>query len=146
MVRSVILLVAMICISTDTCAREWRRMLIAERLEIRVEVVTTLQEQVLGLGNRDSLAEGTGMLFRYSAPGERIFWMKRMRFPIDIIWIRKEQIIFIEHHVPPPSPLTSDTSLKRYGKGILADAVLELPAGYATRHDIIPGQPVQLDH
>jgi uncharacterized membrane protein (UPF0127 family) len=84
------------------------------------------------------------MLFVYSAPGNRIFWMKGMSIPIDILWARNGQIVFIEHQVPPPSPMAGDRSLKRYGKGIQADMVLELPAGYAVNHTISPGQSIRL--
>ena len=140
-----ILLLMLFC-SNTTVASQWKRVMIGDQIVVRVEIATSTQEQMLGLGGRDSLPDGTGMLFVYNKVGERVFWMKRMRIPIDIVWIRKNQIIHIEHRVPPPSPLTNDRSLKRYGRGIFADMVLELPDGYTSTHSILPGQTVRLTH
>ncbi len=139
-----ILLLVMLTCSCSMFAAQWKRLMIGEKLVVRVEIVTTSREQTLGLGERVQLPEGNGMLFVYDTPGERIFWMKRMRIPIDILWIRQGQIVFIEHRVAPPSPITNDRFLKRYGSGILADMVLELPSGYSDRHSILPGQPIRL--
>ena len=61
-----------------------------EKTCFNVEIADTNEKKILGLGNRDFLGENSGMLFPYpekSAPG---FWMKDMRFPIDIIWINQE--------------------------------------------------------
>ncbi|NQU65626.1 MAG: DUF192 domain-containing protein [SAR324 cluster bacterium] len=122
----------------------WKKLLLNDLLLIRVEIARNSREQAQGLGGRDELLEGTGMLFVYTASGERIFWMKRMHIPIDILWISKGQIVSIQENVPPPSPLLVDRFLKRYGQGIEADMVLELPAGYSLQHAIQVGQPVRL--
>lgn len=111
---------------------------------IQVEVVASPEEQQLGLGNRFSLPEGQGMLFTYDAPGNRIFWMKRMHFPIDIIWLLNHRIVHIENSVQPPEPDTQDHDLQRYGRGILADLVLEVPAGYTRKHNIKVGQRIEI--
>ncbi len=112
--------------------------------EITVEIAQSEKEQQLGLGNRFSLAEGYGMLFTYRKSGNRIFWMKRMYFAIDIIWLFQGKIVHIERNVPPPAPGTPDRDLKRYGMGILADMVLEVPAGYVQRNYVMVGDSVQI--
>jgi len=131
-------------ISDSAPASEWKKLLIDDRHLMRVELATTSREQSLGLGGRDILPAGTGMLFIYKASGERIFWMKGMRIPIDMLWIRKGQIVAIEQQIPPPSTLMNDKSLKRYGYGVVADMVLELPAGYARQYSIHVGQSIRL--
>lgn len=146
MVRSIILLFVILIVPVSSSSSEWKRMLIGDRLVVRVEVMSTSREQTMGLGGRAALPEGTGMLFVYPGPGERIFWMKRMLIPIDILWIRKNQVVHIEQQVQPPLPLTSDRFLKRYGAGFEADLVLELPAGYSRKHSITPGQSIRLIH
>ena len=40
-----------------------------------------------GLGGRPCITDSEGMLFRFTKPGQYSFWMKDMKFPIDIIWI-----------------------------------------------------------
>ncbi len=105
---------------------------------IEAEIAQTPEQQQLGLGNRFSLPVGQGMLFLYDDPGVRIFWMKRMSFSIDIIWLRNNKIVHIRENVPPPRHGTPDDQLKRYGYGVLADMVLELPAGYVKRNRVSP--------
>ena len=56
-------------------------------VRVASEVMVTPTEQARGLGYRDSLAWSHGMLFTYDEPGFRSFWMKGMRFDIDIVWI-----------------------------------------------------------
>jgi hypothetical protein len=58
-----------------------------------VEVADTDAKKILGLSNRDSLSADSGMLFPYPEGAIPGFWMKDMRFPIDIIWINSEMKI-----------------------------------------------------
>lgn len=94
-----------------------------------VEIAKSRSEQLKGLGYRHKLLPNHGMLFTYPSPGKRIFWMKGMRFAIDIIWIFQNTIVHIEKNVPPPPLLTADKKLKKYGNGVIADMVLELNTG-----------------
>lgn len=58
----------------------------------------------LGLGGRDSLASTTGMLFVFDEPSRQGFWMKDMKFPIDIIWLDENfRIITVAADVLPSS-------------------------------------------
>ena len=93
-----------------------------------LEVADTPEEQRLGLGERDSLAWNHGMYFEYANPGFYAFWMKGMRFPIDIIWLRDDHIIDLDLNVPFEEGGNGPTLRPRE----LADAVLEVPAGTAT--------------
>lgn len=125
-------------------AGEFRRIRI-KTIPVEVEVVTTQKAQQMGLGERLSLPEGQGMLFVYKDVGERVFWMKRMIFPIDIIWINHGVVIHIAEHVLPPAPNTPDRHLKRYGNGFMADMVLEVPAGFVRRYRIMHGDVMVFD-
>ncbi len=95
---------------------------------VSTEVVRDPASKARGLGGRDSLAWDHGMLFPYDRPDFLAFWMKDMRFPIDIIWIRDGRIVDMALRVPfdpqgGPGPTVRPRSL--------ADSVLEVPAGYA---------------
>lgn len=98
--------------------------------QVQLEIARSETEKAKGLGDRDSLAWGQGMLFEYSAPGFPRFWMKDMRFDIDIVWIREFRIVDISHrvkHFPEgPGPTIQPREL--------ADTVLEVPAGFAQAH------------
>ena len=102
------------------------------RVEIRgksiaVEIADAPDEQRKGLGERDDLAWGTGMYFPYATPGFYAFWMKGMCFPIDIVFLREGRIAEIHPQVPFEKGGNGPTIRPRS----LADAVLEVPAGYA---------------
>jgi uncharacterized membrane protein (UPF0127 family) len=72
------------------------------------------------------------MLFLYEAPGFTAFWMKRMRFDIDIVWIRDLRIVGIEEFVPHPRE--ENEALATVRPPELVDTVLEVPAGFARAH------------
>jgi uncharacterized membrane protein (UPF0127 family) len=94
---------------------------------VSLEIADTPRKQQKGLGERDSLAWNHGMYFEYPTPAFPTFWMKGMRFPIDIVWLRNDRIVDLHVNVP----------FEKGGNGptvrpsVLVDAVLEVPAGYA---------------
>jgi len=55
-----------------------------------IEVVDTETTRMRGLSGREWLAENEGMLFVFQEPDFYGFWMKDMRFPIDIIWLDED--------------------------------------------------------
>ncbi|MFZ2187518.1 MAG: DUF192 domain-containing protein [Candidatus Moraniibacteriota bacterium] len=67
----------------------------------RLEIAETDAERAQGLGDRDTLCDNCGMLFIFADPGKYAFWMKDMRFPIDIIWLLGDRVVFVEHAVSP---------------------------------------------
>lgn len=110
------------------------------RARIATEVARTPEAKARGLGGRDGLAWDHGMLFPYRRPDFLAFWMKDMRFSIDIVWIRDGRIVDIAHRVPfdpgGPGPTVRPREL--------ADAVLEVPAGYAQAHGWRRGDAVEV--
>ena len=110
---------------------------------VAIEVTRTREEMTRGLGYRDSLAWNRGMLFRYDEPGFYSFWMKGMRFDIDIVWIRDDRIVDISHRVPHAPSSNGPTVRPREA----SDSVLEVPAGYAAHARQLPHvRGVDLDH
>jgi uncharacterized membrane protein (UPF0127 family) len=111
-------------------------------LEAEVADTGALRER--GLGYRDALAPGTGMLFVYAEPGERSFWMKGMRFCLDIIWIEGGQIVGAAQGVCPVEG-AADQDLPRYRSPEPVRYVLEVPAGWMIEHGFREGTPVRID-
>ncbi len=70
------------------------------------------------------------MLFLFEAPKRQSFWMKGMRFPLDIVFLSRGKIIFIARGIQPDDPriITSPVPI---------DQVLELNAGEGSR--LFPG-------
>jgi uncharacterized membrane protein (UPF0127 family) len=86
-------------------------------ISVTVEIADEPAERAHGLADRDGLAPGTGMIFVFSESGPRSFWMKGMRFCLDMVWI--EQGISWEQRltsVPPKGsqmPICQRTGLRR---------------------------------
>ena len=104
--------------------------------QITVERAVTLAEQQHGLAGRDTIAPDRGMLFLYDDPLVPTFWMKDMRFPIDIVWLRSGKVVGIESNLP------ADDGAQTYHPASEVDAVLELAAGQAQNLGLVPGSPV----
>lgn len=102
----------------------------------RVELADTDEKRALGLGGRDGLCDGCGMLFRFDAPGRYAFWMRGMRFPLDILWIRDGKIVFIEKNVVADFRGTIRPPIE-------ADSVLEIDAGLSDRYGVREGDDVE---
>jgi uncharacterized protein len=96
---------------------------------VKLEVADTPAEQQKGLSGRSGLAKNSGMLFVYeAAQNQRCFWMKDMRFAIDIVWVDADKKV-----VAVQPNLTPDTYPQRYCNTVPAQYVLEVPAGDAQR-------------
>lgn len=96
---------------------------------LRVEVERSDRAKAKGLSGRRKLVNGRGMLFLFETPGTYEFWMKDMRFAIDIIWIAKGEIVDISRGVKPPNDGEVPV---RVTPRVPADTVLEVEAGVAT--------------
>lgn len=93
---------------------------------IQVEVVSSQADVRQGLSDRPSMPRDRGMLFELGVRDIHAFWMNRMHFPLDIIWIDGDTVAEIAEHVPAPKfgeiPYTHVPKAE-------ADRVLELNAG-----------------
>ena len=111
---------------------------------LEVQVVRTSQYQSLGLGYRNELEPGTGMLFVFGDASPQSFWMKGMRFCLDIIWIENGQIVGAAERACPDPEGTADADRTSYLSPEPVTYVLEVPAGWMDEHGFGPGTPVDL--
>ena len=71
------------------------------------------------------------MLFLFERPDRYSFWMKNVRFPIDIVWINERSVIVgITERVEPELGVP-DEDLRLYYAPVPVNRVLELKAGRA---------------
>lgn len=96
---------------------------------IVAEIADNERTRGAGLSRRDGLKVNEGMLFVFDRPGLPVFWMKDMKFPIDLVWIRKNEIVGFTDSLPAPPAGIADRDLPVYLPPELVDAVLELAAG-----------------
>jgi uncharacterized membrane protein (UPF0127 family) len=105
---------------------------------LSVYVADTDASRELGLSGRNGLLPDEGMLFIFPIEGKFAFWMKDMKFSIDIIWVANDgSVIYIEKNISPdtyPKTFAPTSGLARY--------VLEVPAGFCDKKNIAIGSKV----
>ena len=103
--------------------------------KLKLDVADSQSKRETGLSGRNSLSDTTGMLFVFDSPSIPVFWMKGMKFPIDIIFLNKKKIITIFKNVPAPKS-TTDIPSTFYQPKSPADSVIELKAGAADKFNL----------
>lgn len=110
-----------------------------------VDLADTPEKRFQGLSGREILEEGTGMLFVFQEERQHTFWMKDMRFPLDMIWITAEcTIADIIADVPNPPPDQKNGALPTYSPSAPGTFVLELNAGVAAASGLQTGDQMTL--
>jgi len=110
-----------------------------------VEIADTQESRTTGLSGRKSLAENEGMLFVFESQNiKQAFWMKDMKFSIDIIWIKDGKVAQITKEVPAPAPDTPDRNLSLYIPDAPIDYVLEVIGGFCDQQGIKVGDEVTI--
>ena len=95
-----------------------------------VELAVTPAERQQGLSDRESLQEGTGMLFIFESDQHLSFWMIRMNFPLDMVWIASScEVVDVTLNAPIPEPGQTPSELPRFSPQSPARFVLEINAG-----------------
>jgi uncharacterized membrane protein (UPF0127 family) len=107
------------------------------------DIAATDEQRTKGLSVKDRLDENEAMLFVFDYEAQHTFWMKNMKFPIDIIWINSDKtVVYIEHNVEPCS---SEIFCPVFRPDHDSLYVLETVGGFAERHDIVKGTMVEFE-
>ncbi|CAN5668429.1 hypothetical protein BH23CHL3_BH23CHL3_06140 [soil metagenome] len=153
LISAMLVLVVLPVASTSAQSVPWREELQPVREEtaimvgddvLTVELSVTISQQTLGLGYRNGLEEGTGMVFTVDPAAPQSFWMKGMRFCIDIVWIDGDEIIGAAESVCPDPDGTADADRPTYPSGDPVTHVLEVPAGWLAERGYGAGTPVEI--
>ena len=108
---------------------------------VNAEVVSSQAALTQGLSGRENLPTDGGMLFIFFQSQPHPFWMKDMRFPLDIIWLSKGQVVDIWANAPATP---SGQPPARRQPQISADMVLEVAAGSIDTWSLRVGDTVVL--
>lgn len=108
-----------------------------------VELAKTQKDQQQGLSGRNSLPQDQGMLFIFQTPSKQAFWMKGMKFPLDMIFMKDNKVVTIFHNIPVPKDPNA-TNLPVYTPTQPANYVLEINAGLAQKYQFQEGQTVKI--
>lgn len=101
-------------------------------------VARTEEEKQVGLSKYNSLDKDKAMIFIFDKPDYYRFWMKDMKFPIDIIFITSGKISKIVQNATPPK----DNEFTIYSPSEPIDKVLEVNAGVSKDDKFKVGQEV----
>lgn len=105
---------------------------------IEVEVAATPKDREIGLMNRESLADDTGMLFDFRESRPVSMWMKNTLIPLDMLFIDKTgTIVRIARNAKPHS-------LETIPSGKPVRYVLEINGGAAAGYGAKAGD--RLEH
>ena len=105
-------------------------------------VAKTPDEKEKGLAVTNSLAPNAGMLFPFDHPDYFAFWMKDMKFPIDIIYLKNNQIVTIYPNMQPAKDTYATWQIVR--PIVPSDAVIEINAGLSQKYHFKVGDIIQL--
>ena len=106
---------------------------------LMAEVAETNTEKARGLSFRESLPQNQGLIFLFDTAEKYQFWMKDMRFPIDIIWIGSDKTV-----VDITPNLDPNTYPKLFAPKEPAMYVLETNTSFAQTHGIHIGDSVDI--
>jgi uncharacterized membrane protein (UPF0127 family) len=110
-------------------------------VEVPVEVADSRGERQVGLMNRESLPEDSGMVFLFPEPTTGGFWMKNTLIPLSIAFYGRDGTIVRILDMDPcradPCPI--------YEPGVAYTAALEVNQGAFARWGVSEGDVVRLE-
>jgi len=118
--------------------------IVIDNKKFYVDVAKTQTEQEKGLAIYNSLPQDKGMIFPFKTADYYAFWMKDMKFSIDIIYIRGNKIIDIFKSVPVQK--SDEEMLSIVKPKDKADIVLEINAGLSKKYNFKIGDLVQINY
>ena len=99
-----------------------------------VEIASTEEQRTRGLMERQTLPDGSGMLFIYPKPQTLSFWMKNTTIPLSIGFFDEERCLINIEQMDPPK----GSELRIYKSKKSAQYALEVPQGWFEIHCIQP--------
>lgn len=118
---------------------------------LKIEIADTGEERNRGLSDRKSLCFDCGLLFVFdgstslttSSPGFYPFWMRRMNFDIDIIWIKNNEVVDITYGAKAPPKNEFEAPKTIYQSQVPVDMVLEVNSGWVKQKGIKVGEKIE---
>ncbi len=136
--KKIILLITLLFISGCVSQSNRQPTAILGNTTINLELAKTNYERNIGLSAYYTLSIDWGMLFLFDDYGERRFYMKDMRFPIDILWLDENMTVtkILENAQPCKNGCETFLGNAKY--------VLEINAGIAKENNLSVGSKIQI--
>ncbi|MBI3306134.1 DUF192 domain-containing protein [Candidatus Nomurabacteria bacterium] len=114
---------------------------------IKVEIADTPDKQAQGLSARQGLSEDEGMLFVFENASVYPFWMKDMKFAIDIIWLNEDkEVIYIKKDARPELFPETYGLKNEQGESLLTKYVLEVVSGFSEKNNLKVGDRAEFSY
>lgn len=103
-------------------------------INVTMAIASTDEQRIRGLSGIEKMNENEGMLFLFDKPSKQGFWMNKMNFPIDIIWLdSNNKVVHIEKQLEPCKLFLA---CPVYNPEVDTLYVIELRSGFADDHSI----------
>lgn len=102
----------------------------------KLHIADSVATRMRGLGGATRLAGDEGLLIRFPFPFFWPIWMRGMRFPIDVLWLRHGRIVDMCECVSPENPY------RMCFPSHCADGCVELPMGAIQNHALSIGSSI----
>jgi len=112
--------------------------------KIELIIAKSQKEKEVGLSSYKNLPNNQGMIFSFGRPDYYSFWMKSMKFSIDIIYLNNKKVVTIFENVK--APLNNQVSLQIYKPSAPADTVLEINAGLSKKYNLKIGDKITYEN
>ncbi|MFH1610456.1 MAG: DUF192 domain-containing protein [Patescibacteria group bacterium] len=110
--------------------------------EFKVILAQTEEEHFQGLSSYTSLDKNTGMLFVFDDYKIRNFVMRDMNFPLDIVWIKDDMVVYCEQNV---QIFDDNNDISRVNSLEAVNYVLEVNAGICEEYNILNGDSFEMN-
>ncbi len=104
-----------------------------------LNIADTQEKKIRGLMLIDDIPEDKGMVFLFSNPEYKAFWMKNMKIPLDILFIYKNKVVKIYKEVP----VCKEDFCPTYESEHKIDSVVELKGGICNKYGIKIGDKIK---
>jgi uncharacterized membrane protein (UPF0127 family) len=103
-------------------------------INVTLAIASSDEQRIRGLSGIEKMNENEGMLFLFDKPSKQGFWMNKMNFPIDIIWLNSNnKVVHIEKQLEPCKLFLA---CPVYNPEVDSLYVIELRSGFADNHSI----------
>ena len=117
----------------------------AKTLIVEAKIASKPDQRKKGLSRVDSLPLNEGMLFVFENKGTYSFWMKDVKFALDIIWIGEDKRIVDVAASAVSEPGRTQDELTLYKPRGESLYVLEVNAGLAALHGLQIGDQMSFE-
>jgi len=128
--------------SESAAQRSFSQLKIGEQT-FEVVLSETPAEITQGLSDRQTIG-AQGMLFLLPEKRAVSFWMYRMNFPLDFVWVADGQVVDLHENVPAVPFNTPEQEIPVVAPAMAVEMVLEVPVGFIQENDIERGMRVEL--